>query len=198
MRCLVVHANPTPDGYGAALRDAAVAGLGRGGHEVRIVDLYAEGFRAAMTAEERRCYHDADPILDPQVREHAEHVRWAEAIVFVYPTWWAGLPAVLKGWLERVMVNGVAFRHVPTDDGHTVKPHLRHVRRIVGITTYGSGRWFSFLVADGGRRTLLRALYVTAPRRTRRIWLGLYGIEARSPAERQAFLQRVGDRMARL
>ena len=56
--------------------------------------------------------------------------------MFVYPTWWSGLPAVLKGWLERVMVPGVGF----TFDAQSgkVQPGLRHVRRIVGISTYGS------------------------------------------------------------
>jgi putative NADPH-quinone reductase len=198
VRCLVVHAHPDPASYSAAIRDAAVHGLKRAGHEVRTVDLYAEDFDPVMSRDERLVYHEPDPVLDERVRAHGADVRWAEALVFVYPTWWGGLPAILKGWLERVLVSGVAFRHVPAKGGHRVEPHLRHVRVLVGITTYGSPRWFSIAVADGGRRTILRAVWLCTPKRTRRVWLGLHDVERASAARRDAFLTRVDRRMARL
>ena len=63
-----------------------------------------------MTAEERDAYHGESPICDPLVERYADIVGRAGALVFVYPTWWSTLPAILKGWLERVMVPGVSFR----------------------------------------------------------------------------------------
>jgi NAD(P)H dehydrogenase (quinone) len=198
VRCLVVHAHPDPASYSAALRDVAIHSLKRNGHDVRTIDLYAERFDPVMSTSERLAYHEPDPVLDEHVRAHGADVRWAEVLVFVYPTWWGGPPAILKGWLDRVLVPGIAFRHVPIVGGHRVEPHLDHVRAIVGITTYGSPRWFSFVTADAGRRTLLRALWLCTPRRTRRIWLGLYGIGAATPEARAEFLGRVDRRLARL
>ena len=88
-----------------------------------MLDLYAVGFAAAMSPEERHAYHGDEPIIDPLVAEHAALVLRADALVFVYPTWWSGLPAILKGWLERVMVPGVGFRFdersVGSDPGST-------------------------------------------------------------------------------
>jgi len=195
VRALVVVANPEPASYGHALAAAAVDGLRAAGHSVNVIDLYADGFRAAMSREERAAYHTDRPILDPQVAAHAVLVRSAEIVVFVYPTWWSGLPALLKGWLERVLVAGVAFRF---DARGKVKPALTHVRRLVGISTYGSPRAYVALVNDNGRRTILRALRMSCGWRTRTTWLGLYAMDKRSAADRTAFLAEVTDRMSRL
>ena len=195
MRALVVVANPDPASYGHALAEAAAAGLRAGGHDVAHLDLYAIGFRAAMSPDDRRAYEADHPIIDPIVAEHAELVRRAELLVFVYPTWWSGLPAILKGWLERVMVPGVGFRF---DADGRVRPGLTHVRRIVGIATYGSPRAYVAAINDNGRRTLTRTLRLSCGWRARPLWLGLYRMDTRDDADRAAFLTRVHDRMARL
>ena len=64
------------------------------------------------------------------VESHARLVKQADALVFVYPTWCWGLPAIMKGWIERVLVTGVAFRL--DERSGRIKANLRHVRRIVG------------------------------------------------------------------
>lgn len=195
MRALVVLAHPRPDSFGRAVCDAAVRGLLAGGHDIEVLDLHADAFGPVMTAEERRAYHSGAPILDPLVQRYADAVGRAEALVFVYPTWWSGLPAVLKGWLEKVMVEGVAFRF---DAEHRVRPALGHVRRVVGISTYGSPRSYVGLVNDNGRRILTRALRLSTGWRTRTAWLALYAIDTSTPEQRRAFLERVEDRMSRL
>ena len=189
MRVLVVQAHPDPDSYSAAQLATVERALDAAGHERRVLRLYELGFRAAMTAEERRVYNTDGPIIDPQVAEHADLVRWAEMLVFVYPTWWSGHPAILKGWLERVLVQGVAFALDPTT--HKVRPLLGHMRRIVGISTYGSPRLYVRLTSDAGRRTLTRALRHTCGLRTRTTWLGLYDLDHSTDAGRTAFLARI-------
>ena len=133
MRCLVVYCHPLPESFGAALRDAAVATLGGRGWEVRVVDLYAEGFDPVVSLEERRNMEHAP--IDPKLATHIENLRWAQAILFVYPTWWYGLPAMLKGWLDRVWWTDVAFKLPP--DGRIVSL-MGHVQRIGVITTCGA------------------------------------------------------------
>jgi NAD(P)H dehydrogenase (quinone) len=196
MRVLVVHAHPSRTSFSRAVADTAEAALRTGGHDVTVVHLDDEGFRPAMSAEERAAYETDEPILDAQVAMHADLVAAAEALVFVYPTWWAAPPAVLKGWLERVLVPGVAFTFQPGT--REVRPGLRHVRRLVGITTYGSSRWYVRILGDPGRRTLMRALRLVCARRCRRTWLALYGMDTATGDARRAFLDRVAQRMARL
>jgi putative NADPH-quinone reductase len=189
VRVLVVQAHPDPNSFSAAQLQTVERALDAAGHERRVLRLYELGFPAAMTADERRAYNTASPILDPQVAEHAAHVRWAEALVFVYPTWWSGQPAIMKGWLERVLVQGVAFALDPTTN--KVRPLLGQVRHIVGISTYGSPRSYVRLMTDAGRRTLTRALRHTCGLRTTTTWLGLYRLDGATAEQRAAFLARI-------
>ena len=108
---------------------------------------------------------------------------------------WSGLPAILKGWLERLMVPGVGFRF---DDRGKVVPGLGHVRRIVGISTYGATRPRVKLINDNGRRILTRSLRLACGWRTRTTWLALYAIDTTTADERRRFLERVGRRTGRI
>lgn len=200
MDVLVVCAHPDADSFNHALTAAAERGLAAGGHRATTLDLYALDFAAAMSAAEHRAYQGwtspADPpVLDPMVAEHAALVGRARAIVFVYPTWWSQPPAILKGWLERVLVPGVSFTF---DASGKVQPGMQHVKRIVGISTYGSPWTYVKLMNDGGRRMITRALRMSCGMRTPTTWLGLYSVDTAGVEERRAFIDRVEHRMSRL
>src|SRR6476646_5866771 len=195
MHVALVVAHPDPGSFSHAIAAAALAALNRGGHDVTVLDLYEEEFRPAMSLDERLAYHGDRPILDPTVERHADIVKGAEALVFVYPTWWSTMPAILKGWLERVLVPGVGFVF---DETQRVRPALTHVRRIVGISTYGAPRWYVHAIHDNGRRTLMRALRLNTGYFTRRSWLGLYNMDNCTPEDRAKFLVRVEHTMRSL
>ena len=195
MHDALVVAHPDPGSFTHAIAAAALASLERSGHDVTVLDLYEEEFRPAMSLDERLAYHGDRPILDPTVERHADIVREAEALVFVYPTWWSTMPAILKGWLERVLVPGVGFVF---DEKQRVRPGLTHVRRIVGISTYGAPRWYVHAIHDNGRRTLMRALRLNTGYFTRRSWLGLYNMDNCTPEDRANFLGRVEHTMRSL
>lgn len=196
MNVLVLHAHPVPDSFNRAVRDTAVLAMERSGHTVTVVDLYAEDFEARMSCEERRAYHAGEPIVSPDVARQAELVRAADALVFVYPTWWFGLPAILLGWLDRVLVPGVGF--VFDERTGRPAPGLTNIRRIVGITTYGSSWTYIKGVNDAGRRTLLRTVRMVSNRWCRTGWISLYSIDTADEARRRRFLAEVDRRMARL
>jgi len=194
MRVLIVCAHPRGDSYTHAVTEAARHGSERAGHEVTVLDLYALGLAPAMSRDELAAYQAGTAPIDPVARDHAALVKSHDVLVFIYPTWWSGLPAILKGWLERVMVQGVAFR---LDDGK-ISPALQHVRRIVGISTYGAPWSYVKLLQDGGRRTLTRALRMSCGRHTATTWIGFYSIDTAGDAERAAFLDRVEHTLAHL
>jgi NAD(P)H dehydrogenase (quinone) len=196
MRALVVYAHPSDDSLSHALYVTATKTLEDKGYAVVGLDLYADRFATAMSAAERHEYHSEERVLSADLVRHADLVRWADTLVFVYPTWWMGTPAILKGWLERVLVPGVAF-HLDART-HRVVSDLRHIRRVVGITTYGASWTYVKLMHDAGRRTLLRALRMLCARRCRSTWLALYSVDATSPPERAAFVTRVEQRLSRL
>jgi putative NADPH-quinone reductase len=195
MRAVVVVTHPNAQSFTRASCDAAVRGLERGGHEVTVLDLYAMGFQPAMSNAERVAYHGDNPIVDPLVAQSVAALRQAQMLVFVYPTWWSDLPAMLKGWLEKTMLPDVAFVF---NDDHRVRPGLTHVRRIVGISSYGSSRTYVKAVNDNGRRTLMRALRLNTGVRTRSLWLPFYAIDSSTAERRAEFLTKVETRMASL
>lgn len=189
---VVVAAHPNPTSYNAAVARAVVDGLRQRGHEVRLHDLTADDFAAYMSREERHAYHGEMPVIDPVVRRYADDIDWATALVFVYPTWWMNLPAVLKAWLERVMVPGVAFTF---DAKGKVTSNLTKVGHIVGVTTYGAKRGTVFFASDGGRRTLMRALRLSCGMRTRTHWFALYDMDHTNDERRKQFLDHVSKRV---
>lgn len=197
MRTLVVLAHPASDSLTAELCQTAIGALHRSGHDVTVIDLYSDSFVAQMSRDERLAYESDSPILDPLVARYAQQLKHAEALVFVYPTWYWSHPAILKGWLERVFVPGVGW----SLDPNTNKPvgGLSNVRRIVGISTYGPSRLETWAMVDSGRRLIKRNVRFLAPKfRCRSTWLGLYGVDRRSPAEVASFVARVDRKMASL
>jgi putative NADPH-quinone reductase len=187
MRALVVYAHPDPESFAGAVLARAVRGLERAGHEVRVTDLYADGFDGAMTADERLTHKE--PGVGPDLQRHADDLRWTELLVLVYPTWWSGFPAILKGWVDRVWVAGVAWE-LP-DGANRIRPRLGNIRRIIAITGHGSSKLVNMAEGESGKRTVTRSMRAMCSWRTRTTWCALYGLDTSTAEQRDAFLERV-------
>jgi len=161
MKVLVVHAHPNPDSFSHAIVDRVVSTLTNRDHSVSVIDLYSLDYSAALTRAE----------------------------LAAYPTWWSSMPAILKGWIDRTMLPGVAF----SVDPQTLKlqPGLTNVRRLIGITTFGGPRLASLVVRDNGSKIVTRSLRAICHRRCRTTWLRLFNIDSSTVAQREKFLQRV-------
>jgi NAD(P)H dehydrogenase (quinone) len=187
MHVLLIHCHPRPDSFGAALRDAAVAGLTASGHVVEQRDLYAEHFDPVLSAQQRRVYFD-EAANALGLEDHVAALRRAEALVLVYPTWWFGMPAMLKGWLDRVWLPGVAFH---LGGPKALLPLLTDIRRIAVVTTYGSPWWLLWWVGWPDRRVVRRGLRPLCAAGCQIHWLGLTGMDADRASRRERFLARV-------
>lgn len=193
-RVLVVYCHPYEDSLIGAARDRVLAGLAAAGHDVRVIDLYAEGFDPAFSAWEREHHHDA-PDTKPAIAAHVEALRWCERLVLVHPTWWSGQPAMLKGWIDRVWIDGVAWRLPP--GANRIEPMLTNIRRITVVTSHGSSRLVNFAQGDAGRHLVTRSLRFLCSRTTRVQWIAIYSVDSGGAEKRAAFLDRVGRKLAR-
>jgi NAD(P)H dehydrogenase (quinone) len=195
MRTLLVYCHPCEESFNAAIRDTALAALTEAGHETRMLDLYATGFQPALTAQERRSYHTPGDN-EHGIAEHLTHLRWCEALIFVYPTWWYGPPAMLKGWLDRVWVPHATFG-MPQKNKPITRV-LTNIRLVGAISTLGSPKWWWWIMGAPGRRMLLTGLSVLCAPRCRTFWLGLHQMDSRHQKDRAAFLETVRRKMLRL
>lgn len=195
MRCLVVYAHPVAESYCAALRDRVMLTLRDAGHEVQLIDLYAEGFDPVLSRQGRLDYHTPGDN-EHGIESHLERLHWAEALIFVYPTWWYSLPAMLKGWLDRVWIPHVTFT-MPTAN-QPIRGKMQHIRRLAIVTTAGSSRLWLALMGNPGQRTIMRGLRVLCSPRCRTLWLAHHKIDTSTPASRAAFLDRVARKLAQI
>jgi len=167
MRYFIVYAHPEPRSLNGALKDAAVSALTAAGHEVTVSDLYAMRFKAVADADDfperdqtaRLVYHResgeaySSGALAPDVAAEITRLESADVVVFQFPLWWWGPPAILKGWLDRVLVSGFAIG-VP-------KPGTRQWLR------YGEGRLSGrrglVAVTTGGREAQFARRGINGP-----------------------------------
>ncbi|RMI42377.1 NAD(P)H-dependent oxidoreductase [Streptomyces triticirhizae] len=149
-RVLIVSAHPDARSLTASLTGLAADELRGAGHEVRISDLYAMKWKAATDADDYPARPDGDGRLDvmaasehayatgtltADVRAEQERLRWADAVILQFPLWWFSVPAILKGWLDRVFSGGFAY-------GPGVKPYGEGEltgRRVLLSVTHGAG-----------------------------------------------------------
>lgn len=199
MKVFVVYSHPTHDSLMGAALERTLRGLEAGGHDVRLSDLYADGFAPELSLAERAQImvdHREQPEVRADLSGYINNLRWCETLVFVYPTWWGSQPAMLKGWLDRVLVPGVAYEVAP--GANRISPLLHNVRSLIAITSHGSTKWVNALQGEPGKRTISRSLRAVCNRRCRSTWLAVYDVDRCGDARRQRFLGRVEQTMLEL
>lgn len=196
MKALVVYCHPNPQSFTAAVRDVVMDELRSAGAETRLIDLYAESFDPLLTRDGLARYED-ETQNRAGLEDHIAHLEWCDALIFVYPTWWYGLPAMLKGWLDRVFVPGMAFE-LPKGAGENVKPGLTHITRLGVFTSGGASWWLMRYIGAPGRRTLLRGVGLLCAKGCKTVFAAHYLMDSSSEASRALHLSRTSAKMRRL
>jgi putative NADPH-quinone reductase len=131
LNVLVVLAHPEPGSFNHALAGAAASAARARGHDVVLHDLHAERFDPVLPAGESR----RDAALPPWLRRHCDELAAADGIVVVHPNWWGQPPAILTGWIDRVVRPGVAYAFEEGDGGEGVPVGLLRARTAVVLNT---------------------------------------------------------------
>lgn len=131
MRISIILGHPSPGSFNHAIADIAARTLLHCGHEVRVHDLYREQFPPLFSPTELQ----KDAPLDPAVARHCAEIAEADGIIIVHPNWWGMPPAILKGWIDRVLRQEVAYRFVANDQGEGVPLGLLKARSALVFNT---------------------------------------------------------------
>jgi NAD(P)H dehydrogenase (quinone) len=214
-KVLLIRAHPVAESFSAALADATERGLRSAGHEVRVRSLYhhpgsnlqcyaGSTFPAALSADERRGYMNAALIkeretgasnLSVEIIEAVSDLRWCDSAVFVFPTWWFSLPAVLKGYFDRVLLPGIAFllpdASLKGAGGTGLISGLTNITKLGVVTTYGTPFHVVLYCGDSSRSIISNAVRPICAPDCPLIWSGLYDMDHTSQTERETFLASV-------
>jgi NAD(P)H dehydrogenase (quinone) len=193
MRVHYLYCHPQATSFHAAIRARALAGLAAARHEVDLLDLYADKFDPVMWEAERRDYHDTSRN-QARLADYIARLRAAEALIVQFPVWSFGMPAMLKGYFDRIMMPGVAF---DLSNPARSRPLLGNLRRIAGIATYGRPRIRAVAIGDPPRKMVTRYLPWFANWRSRVDYYALYHMNVATDAERAAFIDKVERAMSR-
>jgi len=184
MKTLVILAHPQKGSFNHAIAGIATAKLSENGHEVIYHDLYAEKFDPILFGEEI----PKDAELDPMIEKYCKEISNADGIIIIHPNWWGQPPAILKGYIDRVIRAGVAYEFLEGDDGEGVPNGLLNAETAIVFNTTNTARerelkvfgdpletiWKNCIFSLCGVYTFYRKMYgiiVTSSQKERQLWL---------------------------
>jgi NAD(P)H dehydrogenase (quinone) len=187
MKILIIYAHPQDNSFQARLHHCAKETLTAREHVVDDCDLYAERFQPVLSKEELCIYHNVDLNYD-LVETYVKRLREAEVLMFIFPTWWYGMPAILRGYFDRVWLPGVSFG---IKDGKTYAL-LSNIKRMAVITTCGSPYWLNrWYVGDLNRKFFTRGVRRLLAPNVKISWLAQYNMDRADAQTRSRFATKV-------
>ena len=136
MKISVILAHPRSGSFNHAIAEVSIATLRNAGHSVVFHDLYAERFDPNLPFEEI----SGNAPLPPVIAAHCTEIASADGIVIVHPNWWGMPPAIMKGWVDRVIRSGVAYRFIERDNGEGVPEGLLRAKAALVFNTSDTPR----------------------------------------------------------
>ncbi len=194
MRVLIIFDHPFDGSYCRALLDAAIQGLKDGGHECDIIDLPKESFDPVLRAADLAQYMDGISS-DPKVAEYQRRIDAAEHLVMIFPVWWEVMPALSKGFLDKVLLPNWSFE----ETGGLVPRGLLSRLSVTVITTMGFPHWYyRIFFGNALKGALLQGTFgfVGIPRRRRR-WINVGNVARLGDAARRRKLAQLRRYFAR-
>lgn len=196
MHVLVVLAHPLKESFAASVARTVVATLEDKGHTVDLLDLYAEDFDPRLSAAERSSYMTGNYDLSA-MQPYAERLKAADGLILVFPQWWFNLPAILKGFIDRVFVPGAAFDYAA--DGIRLEPRLDRLKHFWVFSTTGSPWWVvKFYMGDPVRRQLKRGIAAFCGKKVDFRMTCLHNMDDTTQASREQFLAKARSQVATL
>lgn len=148
MNLLVVYAHPNSKSFNATLLQAGLAALREAGHSVQLSDLYAMNFNPVLSGEELAATSHQRYAAD--VQSELDKLHWADLVIFQFPDWWYGMPAIMKGWIDRVFAFGTTY-----DDDHSFESGLLRGKRAMVVMSVGARKEY---FRQAPQRDLMRVL----------------------------------------
>lgn len=203
MRVLIVFNHPYEGSYCYAILNAVTRGLQKAGHDIDLIHLDNDGFDPVMRAKDLRAFVSAREqpevahrLLDPQVKDYKQRLQAAEHLVFIFPIWWELMPALLKGFIDKLIFPGIAYDY--NANGTRMHCKLKQLSGVTMITTMNTPAWaYRLIFGNAIQKAILLGTFWKIGIKNRR-WISLNYVKFCKPAKRQKWLHKVEKRMLEL
>ncbi|ACS98579.1 NAD(P)H dehydrogenase [Aggregatibacter aphrophilus NJ8700] len=186
----IIYAHPYEQSFNHAILQRVRELLESKGEAYKLIDLYADGFNPAYTKEELALFNQGK-ALDPLVLHYQEILKKTDRLIFIFPIWWADMPAIVKGFEDKVFLKTLAYNPTPTG----IKGCLTQIREAVVITTSTAPTWYlKFFCGNVIGKTMightLKGIGVGSGR-----WINFGGMDKSTAQARQSFLDKLSDKL---
>lgn len=182
----VIYAHPYDRSFNHAILEKIEVLLQNENQPYTILDLYKDGFNPVYSKEELSCFYKGE-ALDPLVKSYQKQLKKTRKLVLIFPIWWYDTPAILKGFLDKVMLN--QFAYVDTSTG--IKGRLTHIEAVTVITTSKSPTWYlKYFGGNAIEKILIRSTFKGIGI-TKSKWVNMASINASSKEKRIKFLNKL-------
>lgn len=159
MKVVIVFNHPYERSFGNAILNSVTKGLRDANHEIDLMHLDNDGFNPVMSKADLKAFVDHKPV-DPQVIDYNERLEKADHLIFIFPVWWDLMPAMTKGFIDRVLTPGVVYDHHPR--GFGLVPLLKNLKGVTVITTMNKPRiMYSLLIGNLIKKAMIKSVFKT-------------------------------------
>lgn len=194
MRVAIVFNHPYEGSYCNAILETVKSGLQKAQHEADVIHLDKDGFNPVMTSDDLRAFKNRLP-LDSQALAYKQRLDKADHLVFIFPIWWELMPAMTKGFIDKVIFPGIAYDYKP--NGLMIKkwPNLQGVTVITTMNT--ASVVYRLIFGNAVRRAIMTGTFWKMGYRHRK-WINLSMVKSVSKDKRLKWLQKIENRFANL
>lgn len=202
MKTLIVFNHPYEGSFCNAILESVQSGLRKGNHQIDLIHLDKDNFNPVMSGKElaafakaRKDAESAYTMLEPQVLEYKKRLENAEHLIFIFPIWWELMPALTKGFIDKVIFPGIAY-----DYGKSTQMILRlkNLKGITVITTMNTpASIYRFIFGNAIKNALLKGTFwkIGCPNRE---WVSLNRVKSVSNEKRKKWLVKIEKKFANL
>jgi len=196
MKVTIVFNHPYEGSYCNAILNAVIKGLQKANHEIDLIHLDKDNFNPVMTSADLKAFIDKKPI-DPKVIEYKQRLEQADHLVFIFPIWWELMPALTKGFIDKVIFPGVAYDYMNASN-ILMKPLLTNIKSVTMITTMNTPCWLYWLLFGNAikKAMLLGTFFKMGYKNCK--WITFNKVKMVTQEKRTAWLTKLESRFASL
>lgn len=195
MKVAIVYNHPYQGSFCNAILQAVLSGLATSGNEADLMHLDHDGFNPVMTAEDLKAFKLQKPV-DPQALAYQKRLQQADHLVFIFPVWWELMPALTKGFIDKVIFPGLAYSQSPGSQRMT--PLLTNIKSVTLISTMNTPSWlYCLLFGNALRKALMVGTFWKTGFKNRK-WINLTQVKSATPAKRKKWLLQIEKRFTKL